>query len=304
MDDYEKNWYKELAMETLDEIKDINNLKSYGDIKPRHLIKYKKMTLQKIHNTAGGLGIKIGFRWDWEEYADAISAYLHNKYGSTHPKRASKNSSSRRTSSSKPKDCKDDEIRNPATGRCVKRNGKIGRKILGGASPKRRTSPKNSSSRRSSRRVPKDCKDDEIRNPATGKCVKRDGKIGRKILGRSPPKKSRKEPKRKASPRRRSSPPRRRSSPPKSKFFGMSPPKQMDSIKFNYYEILGVSKSATDSEIKKAYFKLAKELHPDKNPSPSAPEKFKKVVEAYSVLIDPSKRNMYDLNPFMKLYFN
>ena len=62
------------------------------------------------------------------------------------------------------------------------------------------------------------------------------------------------------------------------------------------YETLGVDKSADESEIKKAYYKLAKEHHPDKNPDnrEESTERFKEVQEAYEVLKDPSKRSNYD----------
>lgn len=62
----------------------------------------------------------------------------------------------------------------------------------------------------------------------------------------------------------------------------------------SYYDILGVSKEATDAEIKSAFRKLAKQYHPDLNKEPGAEEKFKEIGEAYSVLSDPEKRKQYD----------
>ena len=65
--------------------------------------------------------------------------------------------------------------------------------------------------------------------------------------------------------------------------------------KRDYYEVLGVSKSADEGTIKKAYRKLAKKYHPDSNNGdPQAEQKFKEVSEAYAVLSDPEKRKLYD----------
>ena len=64
--------------------------------------------------------------------------------------------------------------------------------------------------------------------------------------------------------------------------------------KRDYYEVLGVSKTASEDEIKKAYRKLAKQYHPDVNKAPDAEEKFKEINEAYEVLSDQSKRATYD----------
>ena len=62
----------------------------------------------------------------------------------------------------------------------------------------------------------------------------------------------------------------------------------------DYYAILGVPKSATQAEIKKAYRKLARELHPDTNKDPDAEKRFKEANEAQAVLTDPEKRKQYD----------
>src|SRR5947199_9655787 len=65
--------------------------------------------------------------------------------------------------------------------------------------------------------------------------------------------------------------------------------------KRDYYEILGVTRTATEAEIKKAYRKLAVQHHPDKNPDDhTAEDKFKEAAEAYSVLSDAQKRAAYD----------
>ncbi len=62
----------------------------------------------------------------------------------------------------------------------------------------------------------------------------------------------------------------------------------------DYYEILNVSKNSSDSEIKKAYRKLALQWHPDRNKSSEANEKFKEINKAYEVLSDPKKKEVYD----------
>jgi molecular chaperone DnaJ len=65
--------------------------------------------------------------------------------------------------------------------------------------------------------------------------------------------------------------------------------------KRDYYEVLGLDKSADESSIKKAYRTLAKKYHPDMNPgNVEAEQKFKEVNEAYSVLSDPDKKAKYD----------
>ncbi|MCR4991233.1 MAG: molecular chaperone DnaJ [Lachnospiraceae bacterium] len=69
----------------------------------------------------------------------------------------------------------------------------------------------------------------------------------------------------------------------------------MAETKRDYYEVLGVSKSADDAELKKAYRALAKKYHPDMNPGDKeAEKKFKEASEAYAILSDPEKRKQYD----------
>lgn len=62
----------------------------------------------------------------------------------------------------------------------------------------------------------------------------------------------------------------------------------------DYYKILGVAKGVSDEELKKAYRKMALKYHPDKNKSPGAEDKFKEIAEAYDVLSDPKKREIFD----------
>ena len=62
----------------------------------------------------------------------------------------------------------------------------------------------------------------------------------------------------------------------------------------DFYKVLGLSKGATEDEVKKAYRKLALKYHPDKNKSANAEERFKEIAEAYDVLSDKKKREIYD----------
>src|ERR671932_1568797 len=64
--------------------------------------------------------------------------------------------------------------------------------------------------------------------------------------------------------------------------------------KRDYYDVLSVSRTASDDEIKKAYRRLALQYHPDRNKAPDAVERFKEVTEAYQVLSDAEKRSLYD----------
>ena len=72
----------------------------------------------------------------------------------------------------------------------------------------------------------------------------------------------------------------------------------MASDQTDYYAVLGVARDATPEEIKKAYRRLARQLHPDVNPDEE--ERFKEVTKAYEVLSDPQKRELHDLggDPF------
>ncbi|CAF4163481.1 unnamed protein product [Rotaria magnacalcarata] len=63
---------------------------------------------------------------------------------------------------------------------------------------------------------------------------------------------------------------------------------------FNPYDVLGVSRTASDKEIRQAYKKLAKHWHPDKNSEPNANDKFTKISAAYEILSDSAKRQQYD----------
>ena len=63
----------------------------------------------------------------------------------------------------------------------------------------------------------------------------------------------------------------------------------------NFYETLGLTKEASEQEIKKAYRKLSLQFHPDRNPDPSATEKYKEINEAYEILSDDQKKQQYDM---------
>src|SRR4051795_4399294 len=68
----------------------------------------------------------------------------------------------------------------------------------------------------------------------------------------------------------------------------------------DYFGVLGLPRSASDSDIKRAYRRLARDLHPDVNPDPEAKERFQEVNRAYQALTDPEKRRIVDLggDPF------
>jgi molecular chaperone DnaJ len=70
----------------------------------------------------------------------------------------------------------------------------------------------------------------------------------------------------------------------------------------DYYATLGIRRDAAQDEIKRAYRRLARELHPDVNPDPQTQERFKEITQAYEVLSDPEKRQMYDMgaDPFAR----
>src|SRR3954447_16463939 len=75
----------------------------------------------------------------------------------------------------------------------------------------------------------------------------------------------------------------------------MADMRNQNAVAKDYYGILGVSRDASDDDIKRAYRKLARQYHPDVNPDPEAHEKFKDINAAYEVLSDDKKRQIVDL---------
>src|ERR1043165_2168244 len=69
----------------------------------------------------------------------------------------------------------------------------------------------------------------------------------------------------------------------------------MATTEIDYYATLGVARTATDAEIKRAFRRLAQQWHPDVNTDPAAQERFKEINEAYQVLSDPQRRQAYDM---------
>ena len=69
---------------------------------------------------------------------------------------------------------------------------------------------------------------------------------------------------------------------------------QSDWVNTNYYDVLGVAENASDKDIRSAYRKLARELHPDTNADPEAERRFKDVTAAHEVLGDADRRKEYD----------